>query len=153
MCLRQLWWWWWWWLILSNETMFFRQNWGNKIFDTNLGFWVIFAPPPAFHPTPVVGEGGEFFTKISQNRFWVMKQCFLGKIRGKNFWPKFWFLGHFFAPPRLFIPPQGGGGGGGGGRKNDPKTQICVKKIFPLILPKKHSFITQNRFWIIFLKN
>ena len=28
---------------------------------------------------------------------------------------------------------------------NDPKTQICIKNLFPLILPKKHSFITQNR--------
>ena len=35
--------------------------------------------------------------------------------------------------------------GGCGGAKNDPKTQICVKNFFPLILPKKHSFISHNR--------
>ena len=30
------------------------------------------------------------------------------------------------------------------GKKNDTKTQIWVKKIFPLFLPKKLSFFTQN---------
>ena len=34
-----------------------------------------------------------------------MKLCFLGKIRGKNFWHNFGFLGHFL-PPRLFTPPH-----------------------------------------------
>ena len=34
----------------------------------------------------------------------------------------------------------------------EPKTQICVKNFFPLFLPKKHSFITQNRFWLNFEK-
>ena len=34
----------------------------------------------------------------------------------------------------------------GKGQKNDPKPHILVKIFFLLILPKKHSFITQNRF-------
>ena len=38
-----------------------------------------------------------FFFKISQYRFWVMKLCFLGKIRGKNFLTQIWVFGSFLA--------------------------------------------------------
>ena len=51
--------------------------------------------------------------KNGQNRFWVIKQCFLGKIRGKNFDTRnffqlfFRFFGHFFTHRGA---PEGCGG-------------------------------------------
>ena len=51
---------------------------------------------------------GSILSKFSQNRFWVMKLCFLGKIRGKNFLTQIWDFGSFFYPPR---PPGGWGRG------------------------------------------
>ena len=40
--------------------------------------------------------------------------------------------------------------GGGGVVEKWPKKIFRVKNVFPLILPKKHSLITQKRFWPFF---
>ena len=42
------------------------------------------------------------------------------------------------------------GGNLGGWVKKCPKKFFRVKNFFPLILPKKHSLITQKRFWAFF---
>ena len=46
--------------------------------------------------------------------------------------------------------PAPGWGERPGRQKKDPKPQFWVKNFFPLILPKKHSLITQKRFWPFF---
>ena len=53
------------------------------------------------------GIGINFVSKFSQNRFWVMKLYFLGKIRGKNFLTQIWVFGSFFAPPGFSAQPGG----------------------------------------------
>ena len=63
---------------------------------------VHFLPPPGFSPTR--GGGWIFFTKISQNRFWVMKLSFLGKNKGKNFLTQIWVFGSFFQKNFLLVP-------------------------------------------------
>ena len=56
--------------------------------------------------------GSILFQNLNQNRFWVMKLYFLGKIRGKKFLTQIWVFGSFFAspPPRLFTQPRMGEG-------------------------------------------
>ena len=53
-------------------------------------------------------------------------------------------------PPRPVGGGGGGGGGAGGGGEKMTKKIFSGQKFFPLILPKKHSLITQKQFWPFF---
>ena len=80
---------------------FLGKNSGKKFLTQIWVFGSFFAPPRLF--TPPGGKGVNFFTKISQNRFWVMKLSFLGKNRGKNFLTQIWAFGSkkFSTGPQL----------------------------------------------------